>query len=70
MHMCVLQGMATVAAVDCDSDANKALCSQFGVKSFPSKCTLQMWGALYASLVIVCTWELVLVFENTLVPSQ
>ncbi|ETS06761.1 thioredoxin-domain-containing protein [Trichoderma reesei RUT C-30] len=31
-----LDGLAKVAAVDCDDDANKALCGSLGVKGFPT----------------------------------
>ncbi|OAA55186.1 Thioredoxin-like fold protein [Cordyceps fumosorosea ARSEF 2679] len=31
-----LQGLAKVAAVDCDEDANKQLCGSMGVKGFPT----------------------------------
>ncbi|GKT97182.1 protein disulfide-isomerase [Colletotrichum tofieldiae] len=31
-----LNGLAKVAAVDCDEDANKPLCGQFGVQGFPT----------------------------------
>ena len=31
-----VQGMVTVAAVDCDEDANKKLCGKYGVKGFPT----------------------------------
>ncbi|CAN8101564.1 unnamed protein product [Discula destructiva] len=31
-----LEGLAQVAAVDCDDDANKAFCGQFGVQGFPT----------------------------------
>lgn len=31
-----LQGLAKVAAVDCDDDANKQLCGSMGVKGFPT----------------------------------
>ncbi|KAM0275999.1 hypothetical protein ACHAQH_007217 [Verticillium albo-atrum] len=31
-----LEGLAKVAAVDCDEDANKALCGQFGIQGFPT----------------------------------
>ncbi|KAM0329490.1 hypothetical protein ACHAQA_004799 [Verticillium albo-atrum] len=31
-----LDGLAKVAAVDCDDDANKPLCSQFGIQGFPT----------------------------------
>ncbi|KAK2039451.1 thioredoxin-domain-containing protein [Colletotrichum somersetense] len=31
-----LKGLAKVAAVDCDEDANKPLCGQFGVQGFPT----------------------------------
>ena len=31
-----LQGMVTVAAMDCDEEMNKKLCSQYGVKGFPT----------------------------------
>ncbi len=30
------QGMVTVAAIDCDEEANKKLCSKYGVKGFPT----------------------------------
>ena len=32
----LVQGMVTVAAVDCDEEANKKLCSKYGVKGFPT----------------------------------
>ncbi|CAK0750414.1 hypothetical protein CVIRNUC_001989 [Coccomyxa viridis] len=38
-----LQGMVTVAAVDCDEDSNKKLCGKYGVKGFP---TIKMFPAL------------------------
>lgn len=31
-----LEGLAKVAAVNCDEDSNKALCGQFGVQGFPT----------------------------------
>lgn len=31
-----LHGIVNVAAVDCDAEANKALCSQYDVKGFPT----------------------------------
>ncbi|KAJ0167309.1 putative protein disulfide-isomerase [Colletotrichum tanaceti] len=31
-----LNGLAKVAAVDCDEDGNKSLCAQFGVQGFPT----------------------------------
>ncbi|KAF3764197.1 thioredoxin-domain-containing protein, partial [Cryphonectria parasitica EP155] len=31
-----LEGLAKVAAVNCDDDANKPLCGQFGVQGFPT----------------------------------
>ena len=31
-----MQGMVTVAAIDCDEEANKKLCSKYGVKGFPT----------------------------------
>ena len=31
-----LQGLAKVAAIDCDEDANKAFCGQMGVEGFPT----------------------------------
>ncbi|EEY23823.1 disulfide-isomerase A6 [Verticillium alfalfae VaMs.102] len=31
-----LEGLAKVAAVDCDDDANKPLCGQFGIQGFPT----------------------------------
>ncbi|KAL2756717.1 hypothetical protein ACRALDRAFT_2102804 [Sodiomyces alcalophilus JCM 7366] len=31
-----LKGLAKVAAVDCDDDANKPLCGQLGIKGFPT----------------------------------
>ncbi|GKT52518.1 putative protein lysine methyltransferase SET5 [Colletotrichum spaethianum] len=31
-----LDGLAKVAAIDCDDDANKPLCGQFGVQGFPT----------------------------------
>jgi protein disulfide-isomerase A6 len=31
-----LAGLATVAAVDCDDDANKPLCAEFGIRGFPT----------------------------------
>ena len=34
-HVC-LQGIANVAAVDCDEASNKPLCGQYGVKGFPT----------------------------------
>lgn len=33
---CVLQGIATVGAVDCDVESNKPLCGQYGVQGFPT----------------------------------
>ena len=32
----MVQGMVTVAAVDCDEDSNKKLCGKYGVKGFPT----------------------------------
>ena len=32
----MMQGMVTVAAVDCDEDSNKKLCGKYGVKGFPT----------------------------------
>ena len=38
----MMQGMVTVAAVDCDEDSNKKLCGKYGVKGFPTiKVTLR-----------------------------
>lgn len=31
-----LKGLATVAAIDCDEDQNKALCAKFGIQGFPT----------------------------------
>ena len=31
-----VQGMVTVAAMDCDEEMNKKLCSKYGVKGFPT----------------------------------
>ena len=32
----VLQGIATVAAVDCDDKGNQPLCGEYGVQGFPT----------------------------------
>ena len=32
----ILQGMVTVAAVDCDDEKNKKMCGKYGVKGFPT----------------------------------
>ena len=32
----LLQGMVTVAAVDCDDEKNKKMCGKYGVKGFPT----------------------------------
>ncbi len=34
--MCFEQGVVTVGAVDCDSEANKALCAKYQVQGFPT----------------------------------
>lgn len=31
-----LKGMVTIAAVDCDVEANKALCGMYEIKGFPT----------------------------------
>jgi protein disulfide-isomerase A6 len=31
-----LQGLATVAAVNCDDKANAALCSRFNIRGYPT----------------------------------
>ena len=33
---CIAQGIATVAAVDCDDTSNQPLCGEYGVQGFPT----------------------------------
>lgn len=32
----IMQGIATVAAVDCDAEANKQLCGRYEIRGFPT----------------------------------
>jgi hypothetical protein len=39
-----MQGIATVAAMDCDDAGNKPLCGKFGVQGFPTLKVRALFG--------------------------
>ncbi len=43
LHAC-MQGIATVAAMDCDDAGNKPLCGKFGVQGFPTLKVRALFG--------------------------